>query len=70
MNHEGIDVYDNERTMAFISIPTYRVHTMDRMLICADIRAPISCVLEKLLKIIVYSVSRSANAIIESVRDL
>ena len=61
--------YDKERTLTFISIPIYQIHTRDPMLFYVDIGAPISCIGNLALKKIVHSAGRSSISMIESDRD-
>ena len=69
MSDQDATLYEQERTLTFISTPIYRVHTLRPMLFCADTGAPISSIGNQALKRIVHSAGRNSIPIIESNRD-
>ena len=58
MEYDSSVTYDMECIMILVSMPTYQVYMMDPMLFCVDTRAPISCIGDKALKGVIYSIVR------------
>ena len=70
ISEQDSTTYDNERTLTFISILMYQVHTQDPTLFCVDTGAPISCIGNQILTGIFQLADRNSTPIIESERDL
>ena len=66
MNDQNPTTYDKGTTLTLISIPIYRIHTLDPKLLCVDTGAPISCIGNQEQKRIVHSAGRDSIPMIES----